>query len=120
MKFSALEIASVREVYGSKKRSTLHLGSVKGSIVHCETAAGVAGVIKALLIINKGSIPPLVSHRQLNPKIPALETDHRAINTTLLPWKISFRAICVNSYGAAGSNSAMLICQAPQMPQIQK
>ena len=71
-------------------------------------------------MINRGSIPPLVSHRQLNPKIPALETDHRAINTTLLPWKTSFRAICVNSYGAAGSNSAMLICQDPQMPKIQK
>lgn len=108
-----LEIESIRNVYGSKDRETLHIGSVKGNIGHTETAAGVAGVIKALLMINKGSLPPCANHNKLNPKIPALEPDHLAINTTLVPWKPAFRAICVNSYGAAGSNAALLVCQAP-------
>ena len=108
-----LEIESIRNVYGSKDRETLYIGSVKGNIGHTETAAGVAGVIKALLMINKGSLPPCVNHNRLNPKIPALEPDHLAINTTSMPWKPAFRAICVNSYGAAGSNAALLVCQAP-------
>ena len=109
-----LEIESIRNVYSSKDRETLHIGSVKGNIGHTETAAGVAGVIKALLMINKGSLPPCASHTKLNPKVPALEPDHMAINTTLMPWKPAFRAICVNSYGAAGSNAALLVCQAPK------
>ena len=107
-----LEIESIRNVYGGKDRETLHIGSVKGNIGHTETAAGVAGVIKALLMISKGSLPPCANHHKLNTKIPALEPDHMAINTTSVPWKTAFRAICVNSYGAAGSNAALLVCQA--------
>ena len=109
-----LEIESIRNVYGGKDRETLHIGSVKGNIGHTETAAGVAGVIKALLMIDKGNLPACANHHKLNPKIPALEPDRIAINTNLMPWKPAFRAICVNSYGAAGSNSALLVCQGPQ------
>ena len=109
-----LEIESIRNVYGGKNRETIHIGSVKGNIGHTETAAGVAGVIKALLMIDKGSLPACANHHKLNPKIPALEHDRMAINTTSMPWKATFRAICVNSYGAAGSNSALLVCQGPQ------
>ena len=109
-----LEIESIRYAYGGKNRETLHIGSVKGNIGHTETAAGVAGVIKALLMIDKGSLPACANHHKLNPKIPALEPDGMAINTTLMPWKAAFRAICVHSYGAAGSNSALLVCQGPQ------
>ncbi len=109
-----LEIESIRNVYGDRNRKTLHIGSVKGNIGHTETAAGVAGVIKALLMINKGSLPPCANHHKLNPKIPALEPDRMTINTTFMPWEPAFRAICVNSYGAAGSNSALLVCQGPR------
>ena len=109
-----LEIESIRNVYGGKNRETIHMGSVKGNIGHTETAAGVAGVIKALLMIDKGRLPACANHHKLNPKIPALEPDHMAINTISMPWEPAFRAICVNSYGAAGSNSALLVCQGPQ------
>lgn len=109
-----LEIESIRNVYGGKNRETLYIGSVKGNVGHTETAAGVAGVIKALLMIDKGSLPACANHHKLNPKIPALEPDHMAINTIAMPWKPAFRVICVNSYGAAGSNSALLVCQGPQ------
>ena len=109
-----LEMESIRNVYGGKNRETLHIGSVKGNIGHTETAAGVAGVIKALLMIDKGSLPACANHHRLNPKIPALEPDNMAIDTISMPWKPAFRAICVNSYGAAGSISALLVCQGPQ------
>ena len=109
-----LEVASVREVFGSPERQDLmHLGSIKGNMGHCETAAGVAGLIKALVMVNKAAIPPLASHKSLNPKIPALEPDRLAIASGLEAWKASPRAALVNSYGAAGSNSAVLVCQAP-------
>ena len=109
-----LEVASIREVFGSPERQhQMQLGSIKGNIGHCETAAGVAGLLKALIMVNKVAIPPLASHKSLNPKIPALEPDRLAISNSLEPWKASPRAALVNSYGAAGSNSAVLVCQAP-------
>ena len=111
-----LEIASVREVFGSsERRDNISIGSIKGNIGHCETAAGVAGLLKALVMVNKSVIPPLASHKSLNPKIPALEPDKLAITNSLEDWKASPRAAIVNSYGAAGSNSAVLLCQAPDV-----
>ncbi|KAL8959510.1 MAG: hypothetical protein Q9183_005619 [Haloplaca sp. 2 TL-2023] len=110
-----VEMASIREVLGGSKRDTLlHVGSIKGNIGHCETAAGVAGFIKALLMLQKGRIPPLASHRKLNPKISSLGDDRMAIATTNEAWDARFRAVLVNSYGAAGSNAAMLLCEPPQ------
>ncbi|KAF7889246.1 hypothetical protein EAF00_009546 [Botryotinia globosa] len=110
-----LEVASVRQVFGGSERTnSLYLGSIKGNIGHCETGAGVAGLLKLIAMINKGIIPPLASHNTLNPKIPALEPDRMAITTKAIPWNAPFRAACVNSYGAAGSNAAMLICEGPR------
>ena len=109
-----LEVASIREVFGSPERQDhIHLGSIKGNIGHCETAAGVAGLLKALVMVNKAALPPLASHKSLNPKIPGLEPYKLAIASSLETWKASPRAALVNSYGAAGSNSAVLVCQAP-------
>lgn len=110
-----LEVASIREVFGGVKRTNpLYLGSIKGNIGHCETGAGVAGLVKILAMINKGMIPPLANHRSLNPKIPALGPDKMAIITEAIPWHAPLRAACVNSYGAAGSNAAMLVCEGPR------
>ncbi|KAL8957617.1 MAG: hypothetical protein Q9193_005156, partial [Seirophora villosa] len=112
-----LEIASIREVFGSpQRRDVLHIGSIKGNIGHCETAAGVAGMIKALLLLQGGPVPPMASHTTLNPKIPDLKADCMAINSRKVPWEASFRAVCVNSYGAAGSNAAAVLSQAPIKP----
>ncbi|KAI9811990.1 MAG: Type I Iterative PKS [Pycnora praestabilis] len=110
-----LEIASIRQVFGGSQRSSpLDVGSIKANIGHCETAAGVAGLIKSVLMINKGSLPPLANFKSLNPKIPSLEPDRMRISAHSQKWDSSFRAICVNSYGAAGSNTAALLCQAPR------
>ena len=109
-----LEIASIREVFGGLDRETpLHVGSIKGNIGHCETAAGVAGFIKAILMLLKGAIPPLTSHASLNKKIRDLNLDHLAIASSKQDWSVPFRTVCVNSYGAAGSNAAVLLCQPP-------
>lgn len=110
-----IEMASIREAFGGPNRdNVVYVGSVKGNLGHLETAAGVTGLIKAIMMVNKGAIPPLTSHTSLNPKIPSLQPDKMAITTVLLKWQVPFRAVCVNSYGAAGSNSALLLCEGPQ------
>ncbi|KAL8941134.1 MAG: hypothetical protein Q9216_002433 [Gyalolechia sp. 2 TL-2023] len=114
-----LEVSSIREVFcGPQRETPLHIGSIKGNIGHCETAAGIAGCIKALLLIQKGEIPPLASHKNLNPKISNFERDRMAIASHPQPWETPFRVACVNSYGAAGSNAAVLFCQPPAQPAI--
>ena len=112
-----LELASVREVFGSTSRSIpLVVGSLKGNIGHSETAAGAASLCKILAMLQYGVVPPLANHSSLNPKIPPLGPDKMRITTLAEPWDVSFRAACINSYGAAGSNSALICCQYPAGP----
>lgn len=115
-----LEIASVREVLGGQDRtSVLNVGSIKGNIGHAETAAGVAGLLKVLAMIQKSEIPPQASYRSLNPKIPSLEADKMTIATEAARWESQLQAAFVNSYGAAGSNAA-LICGSYPSPKLEK
>ena len=109
-----LEIASIREVFGGQDRTKLlNIGSLKGNIGHAETAAGIASLLKILAMINNASIPPQASHKSLNPKIPALRTDKMSIASKVTRWEAQLLAACVNSYGAAGSNCALICCEGP-------
>ncbi|KAL8948221.1 MAG: hypothetical protein Q9183_007707, partial [Haloplaca sp. 2 TL-2023] len=65
-------------------------------------------------MLQKERIPPLASHKKLNPKISLLGDNCIAIATTNEAWDARFRAVLVNSYGAAGSNAAVLLCEPPQ------
>ena len=114
-----LEMASICEVFGGPERSSfLSIGSLKGNIGHSETGAGVASLLKVLTMITHGRIPPLASHKSLNPKIPQLAPDKMCIATKAEHWDAPLLAACVNSYGAAGSNCALLCCEGPmQSPE---
>ena len=116
------EVASIRKVFGGHDRTNLlSIGSLKGNIGHAETAAGVASVIKVLAMISNASIPPQASHKVLNPKIPDLGVDKMSIAPKLTRWEGQLLAACVNNYGAAGSNCAMICCEAPlQMTEVSK
>ncbi|KAI9647086.1 hypothetical protein NHQ30_005088 [Ciborinia camelliae] len=116
-----LEIESIRSIFGSSSRpDTVQIGSIKGNIGHCETAAGVAGLIKVLAMIKHGKIPPQANHQQLNPKISSLKPDNLDISRSVLDWNVPLRAALVNSYGAAGSNCALICCELPQNEQNEK
>lgn len=105
-----IEAAAIREAYCRPQRtSQLYLSSIKGNIGHTEATAWVAGLIKVLLMIKRGMIPPQASHNSLNPAIPALEPDKMVIPRELTPWIGPGRVACVASYGAGGSNATMLV-----------
>ncbi|KXX79217.1 Conidial yellow pigment biosynthesis polyketide synthase [Madurella mycetomatis] len=111
-----IEMESIRAVLakdstGSVRQGTLYIGSVKGNIGHCETAAGVAGLLKVLAMLKHGRIPAQANHSLLNPKIPSLEADKLAIARSVRDWDVPFRAALISSYGAAGSNCALLCCE---------
>lgn len=109
-----LEVASIREVFGGANRTIgMSLGSIKGNIGHCETGAGVAGLLKVLAMMKKRSIPPQAHHKTLNPKIPALEADQMRITLKKQSWNAPLLASLVNSYGAAGSNAAVICVEGP-------
>ncbi|KAL5361507.1 hypothetical protein BJX96DRAFT_185313 [Aspergillus floccosus] len=110
-----IECASIRQVFGGQVNRKLYFGSVKANIGHTEAASGVAGLIKVLLMMQKRSVPPQALFVSLNKSIPPLESDNMAIARRLTPWDKEFYAACVNNYGAAGSNAALIVTQLPSI-----
>lgn len=109
-----VEVRSIRDAFGGAHRdSLLHFGSIKGNIGHTEATAGIAGLIKVLLMMRHGQITAQASHNTLNPKLPLFVQEQMAIPKSIIPWNPPFRLACVNSYGAAGSNSAVMLREKP-------
>lgn len=109
------EYDSVKRVFGGSNRGdVLSLGSVKGLVGHAECASGIVSLIKVLLMINQGGIPPQASFDTLNPSIDASDSDKIEITKKFKPWDSTFRAAALNNYGASGSNASMIITEAPQ------
>jgi acyl transferase domain-containing protein/NADPH:quinone reductase-like Zn-dependent oxidoreductase len=85
------------------------VGSIKTNIGHLEGSAGVAGVIKAVMTIEKGRIPRHINFQSWNPDI-----DHRRLKVNIplenTPWPSEgLRRISVNSFGFGGSNAHAII-----------
>lgn len=110
------EYDSIRRVLGGSVRNKpVTLSSVKGLVGHIECTSGIVSVIKVLLMIQKGMIPPQASFNVMNPAIKASPADQISIPTSLQAWDVSFRAALVNNYGASGSNASLILTQSPFM-----
>ncbi|KAE8554287.1 hypothetical protein TMatcc_006203 [Talaromyces marneffei ATCC 18224] len=81
------------------------VGSVKPNIGHVEASAGIAGVIKGVLALENGLIPPNILFNTPNPKIQ-FEKWRVQVPTALTPWPSDgVRRMSVNSFGAGGTNA---------------
>ncbi|KAI0868188.1 putative polyketide synthase [Hypoxylon argillaceum] len=108
------EYDSIRQVLGGPIRSSpLVISSVKGLVGHVECTSGIISMIKVLLMMNKGAIPPQASFTTINPAIKATLADNMNVPTSLLPWDADFRAALINNYGASGSNASIVITESP-------
>lgn len=109
------EYESIRQVLGGSIRSNiLSLGSVKGLMGHAECASGIVALVKTLVMLNEGAIPPQASFDTINPSIKALPSDNMEIAKSLKPWEADFKAILINNYGASGSNASIVVIQTPE------
>ncbi|KUJ13529.1 BcPKS19, polyketide synthase [Mollisia scopiformis] len=112
-----IEVRGLCDAFGSSTRKELlHFSSIKGNIGHTEATAGVAGLIKVLLMLHHKTIPPQASFSAVNSNIAPFEGYGMDIPRNTLPWDSPTRIACVNSYGAAGSNAAVMVRQKPDIP----
>ncbi|KAI1423700.1 beta-ketoacyl synthase [Xylaria sp. FL1777] len=102
-----IEYESVKMTFDDTgAQNELYLGSVKDNFGHTESASGVAGLIKCLLMIEHGIIPKQAGFSRLNPKINP--SKRIVIPQRNLDWQGPHVALIAN-YGAAGSNAAIVL-----------
>lgn len=104
-----IEVQSLNEAFASSKRQYCTLGSVKGNIGHTDTAAGVVGLIKTALVLNKRFIPATINFQKANQKIDFSQTPFQVNSKgrTVQSEEV-FRA-GVNSFGVGGTNAHMVL-----------
>lgn len=103
-----LEARAILATIGQNRSSELFVGSVKTNIGHLEGAAGVAGVIKAALVVERGTIPPNLWFEKLNPQIELPENVR--IPTEAMPWPTQGpRRASINSFGFGGANAHVIL-----------
>ena len=95
----------------------LAIGSVKTNLGHLETAAGIAGLLKAALVLKHGQIPASLHFETPNPHIDFTALKLR-VPTALeaFPKMNGARMAGVNSFGFGGSNSHVILMEPPPRP----
>src|SRR5579884_3602615 len=95
----------------------LMIGSVKTNLGHLEAAAGIAGLMKVVLSLQHGEIPPHLHLEHPNPHIPWNELP-LTIPTRLTPWPAGAarRTAGVSAFGLSGTNAHVIVEEAPAAP----
>ncbi|TMC13871.1 MAG: type I polyketide synthase, partial [Chloroflexi bacterium] len=106
-----IEVEALTKAFSTAKQKYCALGSVKSNIGHLSAAAGIAGVIKALLALKHQMLPPTIHFAELNEHI-SLDNTPFYINTQLQPWEVTAgkpRRAAVSSFGFSGTNAHLVI-----------
>ncbi|MCP4192164.1 MAG: SDR family NAD(P)-dependent oxidoreductase [Planctomycetaceae bacterium] len=107
-----IELRSLTEVFRESSDSIGHctVGAVKGHIGHLGAAAGIAGLIKACLVVSKGRFPALANFEEPNPKID-LSNSPFVIEAESRPWEANGlpRRAGVSSFGFGGANAHLIL-----------
>ncbi|MEM7355592.1 MAG: SDR family oxidoreductase, partial [Acidobacteriota bacterium] len=109
-----IEVAALKNVFGSEPGRSCALGSVKTNFGHLDTAAGVTGLIKTVLALEHRQIPPSLHFEQPNPEID-LEHSPFYVNTVHREWPAGPgpRRAGVSSFGLGGTNAHLVLEEAP-------
>jgi acyl transferase domain-containing protein len=112
-----IEVAALNVVYGGGEPGSVLLGSVKGNIGHLDAAAGMAGLIKAVLAVRHGTVPPTAHFVGANPRIPFTGGPFR-VNASPETWPgppDRPRLAGVSAFGMGGTNIHVIVGAAPEV-----
>ncbi|WP_320068858.1 polyketide synthase [Micromonospora sp. RTGN7] len=107
------ELAAIGAALGRRDGRPLYVGSVKGNIGHTESAAGVLGLVKAVLCVHHRTIAPQANYQEPNPRIDLSGTGIE-IPVAPVPWDDRIGGCAsTSSYGMSGTNAYAVLSPAP-------
>ena len=107
------ETWAIGTTIAQRRAAPLPIGSVKTNIGHLEPASGMAGLLKAMLMLEKGALVPSLHFAEPNPEIDfaglnlAVTTRHEALPAA------PDAVVGINSFGFGGTNATVLLGRAP-------
>ncbi|MEV6395087.1 beta-ketoacyl synthase N-terminal-like domain-containing protein [Streptomyces sp. NPDC051907] len=111
-----IEVAALARAFAQTTDRTGYcaLGSVKSNIGHTDAAAGIAGLIKAVLALEHRTIPPTLHFESPNPLLE-LESSPFYVPTESVPWTDTAgpRRAGVSSFGIGGTNAHVVLEEVP-------
>ena len=110
-----IEVEALREAFTGRAEPLL-IGSVKPNVGHLDSAAGMAGLLKAVLALRAGVVPPQANFDTPNPAL-RLDDGLIAVPTTPTSWPLpGVRRAGVTALGVGGTNAHVVLEQAPDQP----
>ncbi|MER5889402.1 beta-ketoacyl synthase N-terminal-like domain-containing protein [Streptomyces sp. NPDC001941] len=114
-----VEVSALARVFGAGRPpgEPCLIGSAKANIGHLEAGAGVAGVIKAVLALEHGVIPPTANVTELNPLVDWAASG-LDVPVAPVPWPAAHpvRRAGVSGFGYGGTVGHVVLEQAPERP----
>ncbi len=104
----ASAISSVFTKYRSPE-DPIYIGALKSNIGHLEGAAGIAGLLKSVFVLERGIIPPNCWFEKPNPKIYAEEWNFKFPTTSAVWPNRGLRRASINAFGYGGSNAHVVM-----------
>ncbi|SHO44480.1 amino acid adenylation domain-containing protein [Anaerocolumna xylanovorans] len=118
-----IEIKALTDAFRkwTQRKNYCAIGSIKTNIGHTVATAGVAGLIKILLCIQKKELPASLNYRECNSFIN-FEDSPFYVNQSLIKWEPQneVRRAALSSYGFGGSNCHMVIGEYSAEPMLKK
>ena len=112
-----IEAHALAEALCEQRSTPLPIGSVKTNVGHLETAAGIAGLLKAMLVLQHREIPGSLHFSSPNPHIDFDKLKLRVpTDTEPFPETDGERLAGVNSFGFGGANAHVILTEPPSIP----
>lgn len=108
-----IELRALAHVLGNNERP-LNIGSVKANLGHLESAAGIAGLLKSILILQRSIIPPQIHFETPNPHVDWRQMPLK-ICTESVSWNDEDCPLAsVSSFGFSGTNAHVILERPPR------
>lgn len=111
-----IEIAALSRAYApdGAEPGSIRIGSVKSNLGHLDAAAGVTGLIKAVLVLEHKQVPPTLHFKRANPQLGLDQTPFRVVaENEKWPRGNEPRRAGVSSFGIGGTNVHVVLQEAP-------